>query len=142
MEATGPSSARIVAAGGVVLRPTATGPEVLLIHRHRYNDWCLPKGKSDPGESPLETALREVKEETGYEVEVTGYAGDIRYMVNGIPKTVHYWVMRPVGEPGPFDRSEVSETIWLPAAEAAGRLTYPDTEGDILRRALAHRGGQ
>lgn len=129
----------IVAAGGVLLRPSPTGPEVLLIHRHRYGDWCLPKGKSDPGESPLETALREVREETGYDVEAVDYAGDVRYPVNGKPKIVHYWTMKAAGEQGPIDVSEVAETAWLSAPDALARLTY-DTERRILETALA-RGG-
>jgi len=119
----------IIAAGGVVMRDGL----VLLVHRPRYGDWSFPKGKLDSGESPLETAIREVREETGCEVEIRGFAGAVGYLVKGTPKTVLFWVMEAIRQ-GPIqDRDEVSELVWLPAEEARRKLTYA-LERDILER--------
>lgn len=122
----------IIAAGGIVLQ----NGRVLLVHRPRYNDWSLPKGKLDDGESPLETAIREVREETGYEVEPGEFAGSCGYMVKERPKTVLYWVMTPRKQFEIEDREEVSELEWLPVAEAMERLTYK-LEQEILEKAAA-----
>jgi 8-oxo-dGTP pyrophosphatase MutT (NUDIX family) len=119
----------IIAAGGIVIRDGL----VLLVYRPRYGDWSFPKGKLDCGESPLETAIREVGEETGCEVEVRAFAGAVGYLVKDTPKTVLFWVMEAVRQ-GPIqDRAEVSELVWLPVEEAARKLTYP-LERDILER--------
>lgn len=109
-----------LAAGGVVVREG----KVLVIHRHRYDDWSLPKGKRDAGESLLETALREVREETGYSVKATGYLGAVSYEVSGIVKIVLYWRMEAEELVGNIDESEVSEAVWMGIREAAERLTY------------------
>ena len=123
----------IVAAGGVVLQ----NGRVLLVHRPRYNDWSLPKGKLDDGESPLETAIREVREETGYEVEPGEFVGSCGYIVKGQPKTVLYWAMTPRKQFEIEDREEVSELVWLTVAEAMERLTYK-LEQEILEKAAAN----
>jgi 8-oxo-dGTP diphosphatase len=123
----------IVAAGGIVL----DGGRVLLVHRPRYNDWSLPKGKLDDGESPLETAIREVREETGFEVEPNEFAGSCGYLVNGRPKTVLYWTMTPRRQFDIADREEVSELVWLPVEEARQRLSYA-LEQEILAKAAAN----
>lgn len=117
-----------LAAGGVVVREG----KVLVIHRHRYDDWSLPKGKRDAGESLLETALREVREETGYSVKATGYLGAVSYEVSGIVKIVLYWRMEAGELVGNIDESEVSEVIWMGIREAAERLTYAG-EKELLR---------
>jgi 8-oxo-dGTP diphosphatase len=83
-------NSNIRAAGGVLLRQGNRGPEVLVIHRSRYNDWTLPKGKLQGGESAEQAAIREVREETGYAVQLGGKIGDVHYVVDGVPKTVHF----------------------------------------------------
>jgi len=118
------------AAGGIVHRRGPGGePEVLLVHRPRYDDWSLPKGKGDPGERDEETALREVEEETGLRCELGTPAGQTRYRDSkGRDKLVLYWLMAPpangdgVGSFVPND--EVDELRWYTIPEATERLTY------------------
>jgi 8-oxo-dGTP diphosphatase len=118
-----------VAAGGVLLEDG----QVLLVYRPRYQDWSLPKGKLDDGESPREAAVREVQEETGYSVEPVRFLGAFGYEVKGQPKVVLYWLMRPLGQ-GPIeDAEEVAELRWLPLADALEKLSYP-LERDLLAR--------
>jgi len=124
----------VQAAGGVVLRPAARGGvELALIHRPAYDDWTLPKGKLNPGETHEAAALREVREETGIACRLVRPAGQVRYTDrHGRPKIVRYWVMHPVGDPGPFiPNREVDQLRWLPAGEAAPMLTY-DHDRDIV----------
>ncbi len=107
------------AAGGVVLRDGPGGREVLLIHRRRYGDWTLPKGKCDPGEPDVDCAVREVEEETGLVCELLDEVGSTEY-VDGKdrPKQVRYWAMRVVGgelRPAP---PEVDEVLWVPLGQA------------------------
>jgi 8-oxo-dGTP diphosphatase len=114
------------AAGGVVCRPCAGGDvEVLLVHRPRYDDWSLPKGKADPGESDEDCARREVFEETGVRVALEEPLATVRYDDRkGRPKVVHYWRMRPVGYERFLANDEVDEVVWCSRADALGRLTY------------------
>jgi 8-oxo-dGTP diphosphatase len=126
----------IIAAGGVVGRETAAGPEFLVVHRRRYDDWCLPKGKLKRGETSEEAALREVREETGYDVELGSYLGEMQYTVNGDPKVVRLWQMRPRGRShGIEDQGEVQEVVWMSGDQAVARLDYP-LEKEILTRAI------
>jgi 8-oxo-(d)GTP phosphatase len=123
-----PGSPEIVAAGAVVLRK---GPEVLLVHRPRYDDWSFPKGKLEPGEHVLAAAVREVAEETGLTVRLGPPLTTQRYAVrNGEArdKSVHYWTGRAVGEPdtsGFLANAEVDQVRWLPLLEARPLLSYP-----------------
>src|SRR5215469_13956837 len=83
----------IQAAGGILLRKSSRGDEVMLVQRKRYDDWTLPKGKLKPGESFADAALREVEEETGCRAELGRYLGALGYEAKGIPKVVLFWQM-------------------------------------------------
>lgn len=125
----------IHAAGGVLWRQAANGNggavEVAIIHRPRYDDWSIPKGKLNPGEIELEGAVREIAEETGYRVTVGRPLGDVNYIKDGRPKTVRYWAMRAEG--GIFTPSrEVDELRWLPVAEAM-KLISVDRDKGLLK---------
>jgi 8-oxo-dGTP diphosphatase len=109
------------AAGGLVVRDG----RVLLVHRPRYDDWSLPKGKLDPGESFEQAALREVEEEAGLRCELGEELEPTRYVDNrGRPKIVRYWVMRNCEDVGFEPNEEVDELAWLEPEEAARRLSY------------------
>ena len=115
------------AAGGAVLRPGRQGAEICLVHRPRYQDWSLPKGKLDHGEHPLLGAVREVREETGWQARPQIRLRTVDYLlIDGTPKSVEFWLMAAVAEDGVHDVHEVDEVAWLPLPEAAARLTYPD----------------
>jgi 8-oxo-dGTP diphosphatase len=121
----------IRAAGGVVVRDG----RILLVHRPKYDDWSLPKGKCTSGETDEECALREVTEETGLSCEIVGEAGETRYLVLKGPKLVRYFLMRPVtGEFTPHD--EVDEIRWAPPEEAAEVLTHERDVKLLSRLAL------
>jgi 8-oxo-dGTP diphosphatase len=116
------------AAGGVVVRPGEHGPEVLLVHRPRYDDWSFPKGKRDGDESDEETALREVAEETGLACVLGRQLGEARYRDSRQrPKVVRYWLMRPdPDDPGPgfTPNHEVDQLRWCSVDGAAKLLSY------------------
>jgi 8-oxo-dGTP pyrophosphatase MutT (NUDIX family) len=115
------------AAGGVVWRRPDEGPvRILVVHRPRYDDWSLPKGKCDQDESDPDCALREVQEETGLTCRLGFELPTTRYRDNkGRPKTVRYWAMEPVEGDGEFTpNAEIDEIRWLPIAEAVKLLSY------------------
>jgi 8-oxo-dGTP diphosphatase len=115
----------IVAAGCVVTRGQGDAAEVLLVHRPKYDDWSLPKGKQDPGEHVLRAAVREVFEETGVRVALRRPLPSREYLVDGTPKTVHYWRAEVEEEQEFTPNKEVDEIAWLPVDEAARRATHP-----------------
>lgn len=116
----------VLAAGAVLWRANgaAATPEIAIIHRPRYDDWSLPKGKVDPGETEPVTAVREVHEETGYTAHLGRRLIAVSYPVEQGVKKVRYWAARCVdGSFAPND--EVDELKWLPVAEAMKQLGYP-----------------
>jgi 8-oxo-dGTP diphosphatase len=129
-------SREIVAAGAVVSRK---GPEVLLVHRPKYDDWSFPKGKLDPGEHAVTAAVREVAEETGLDIRLGPPLRDQEYAVgNGTvrPKRVHYWVGRLVHGDDieayqPND--EIDQLAWLPLERARDLLSY-ERDRDTLEQ--------
>jgi 8-oxo-dGTP diphosphatase len=124
---------RIRAAGAVLWRPVAGGGvEVALVHRPRYDDWSMPKGKLDGGEHPLHAAVREVGEETGVRAVVGRRLPTQEYALGPDRKTVDYWAMTAPVSAGFAATAEVDEVHWLPAADAEARLTYPRDRG-LLR---------
>jgi 8-oxo-(d)GTP phosphatase len=117
-------SETILAAGALVWRPAASGAEVLLVHRARYDDWSLPKGKREPGEHLLLTAVREVFEETSVRPVLGPRLPTVDYLAAGRPKRVDYW--SALSQDGQAKAShEIDEVSWVPLARAAGRLSYP-----------------
>jgi len=112
------------AAGGIIWTPSGAGRLVALVHRPKYDDWSLPKGKLEEGESWEEAAVREALEETGCEVKVTGFAGTVSYVVKGRPKLVVYWNMEKTGD-CLFQRSrEIDRLAWLSQNDAMSRLDH------------------
>jgi 8-oxo-dGTP diphosphatase len=123
-------SAEVVAAGGVVVDGEG---RVALVHRPRYDDWSLPKGKLDPGESFEQAALREVEEETGMRCSLEDELDPVRYRDNkGRPKVVRYWLMHVEDDPGFEPNDEVDALRWVTPGEAAELLTYPH-DAELVR---------
>ncbi len=152
----------LVSAGGVVCRRTDGRIEAVLCGRYSSGPppkrlpgddpgtgapenetfrWSLAKGTPDLGESLEETALREVREETGLEVEMDSPLGSIEYWFAGrepdvrFHKTVHFYLMVPVGGDTELHDPEFDVVRWFPSDEALRSLTYPN-EVHVLRRAL------
>jgi 8-oxo-dGTP diphosphatase len=123
--------AEVRAAGGVVVRDGL----VALIHRPRYDDWTLPKGKLDNGETFEDAALREVWEETGLRVRLVGELPSVNYEVRGRPKVVRYWLMEVESDEGFVVNDEVDQVRWVEPAEARALVTY-DRDRDVLAAAL------
>jgi 8-oxo-dGTP diphosphatase len=112
----------LVAGGGIVCREGATGLEVLLVHRPKYDDWSLPKGLARPGEPIEACALREVAEETGLQCRIVGEVGSVDYANrHGRPKRAVFFTMVPVGQAAQ-ECGEVDATTWLPWREARGMV--------------------
>ncbi len=124
------------AGGGVVRRRGPQGPEIALVHRPRYDDWTLPKGKADEGETDVATALREVREETGLQCELGPEVTQVRYRDRlDRPKVVRYWLMYPASG-GFVPNAEVDRLRWMPPDHALAALTYP-RDRDVVHKMLA-----
>jgi 8-oxo-dGTP pyrophosphatase MutT (NUDIX family) len=131
----------IRAAGGLVWRKNGLNWEILIIHRPRYDDWALPKGKLKKNEGWEQAALREVAEETGYQVSLESLAGDLFYYVSGRPKIVLFWNMTSIRQIPEADRlsdspDEGDQVKWLSIPQALERITYDD-EKELVKRVAA-----
>jgi 8-oxo-dGTP diphosphatase len=143
----------IVAAGGLVRsRAPAKSPadaspvefnpafQILIVHRPKYDDWSFPKGKADPGESIEQTALREVREETGIDVRIVDRLPAVHYTYSrteGIPqrKVVHYFLMEPASGSIAVNGYEIDRAEWADPKQVLDRLTY-DHDRKLLTDAL------
>src|SRR5262245_16417883 len=131
---TAPAGLPVIrAAGGIVLRSTPRGEEVMIVFRKRHQDWTLPKGKLHEGESFQEAALREVAEETGCFCRLGDYLGTISYSHDGTPKVVMFWRMSVTEEKPLAAGDEIAEAAWMTLPDAIQRLTYAQ-EKSLLSR--------
>ncbi|NIH84935.1 NUDIX hydrolase [Amycolatopsis granulosa] len=133
------SSVRVRAAGAVLWRRGPHGAEVAVAHRPRYDDWSLPKGKLDEGETVPAAAVREIAEETGFRAKLGRHLMTVRYSVESGPKSVDYFsaaVVSGVFEPN----EEVDELRWLAPADAAALLSY-DSDRSVLAEFTALPAG-
>jgi len=139
--AAGDGEIVVRAGGGVVVRAGADGPEIAVVHRPRYDDWSLPKGKLKRGEEWSEGALREVEEETGLRCEIGEELQPVRYRDRRQrEKVVRFWSMRPLDAAKEFSvNDEVDELRWL-SAEAAGELLDYAHDRELVRAAAATAG--
>lgn len=130
-------------AGGIVLRDTMFGRDIVLVRRFAQGLWALPKGTPVDDETPSQTALREVREETGLLVAVDRFAGSIQYQFTResilFRKTVNFYLMHAVG--GDFTRhdSEYDAVEWVPVDRALEKMTY-GSEASLLRHILSLPG--
>lgn len=133
----------VQAAGAVVLRRTGETREVLVVHRPRYDDWSLPKGKLKTGEISPPAAVREVQEETGLQIRLQAPLDETSYRTPKVTeKTVSWWRGSIVDghHPEPagdrvVEQPEVDDVVWLPVDDAADRLDY-DLDRTVLTQAL------
>ncbi len=136
MHEPGEAGVEVRAGGGVVRRRGSEGPQFALVHRPRYDDWTLPKGKANDGESSEASALREVQEETGLRCELGPEVAEVRYHDHRErPKVVRYWLMYPAAG-GFVPNEEVDRLRWVSPDEATAALTYGHDRG-VIRRAMA-----
>ncbi|RAV31367.1 NUDIX hydrolase [Corynebacterium heidelbergense] len=116
-------------------RAEGTEIEIALIHRPRYDDWTLPKGKVDPGENLPGTAVREIREETGFEARLGWLLGYVHYPVGSRTKVVYYWTAEAIG--GKFEANEESDDLkWVAPNKAAKMLSY-DIDRDVVEAGRA-----
>lgn len=115
----------IRAAGGLVWRLSSGKHVIAVIHRPRYDDWALPKGKVQEGEDWEVAATREVEEETGCKTRLGSFAGSLSYQVKSKPKVVLFWNMYPMAECEFQPSAEVDQVLWLTVEAALKRLDYP-----------------
>lgn len=117
----------IQAAGAVLWRKSDISQlEIAVIHRPRYDDWSLPKGKVESGESHISAGYREIQEETGYESTFGPEIGTVVYKLEGAPKEVRYWAAAATLKTGTPNPKEVDEVLWLAPKKAKEKLTNKD----------------
>src|ERR1700760_1871961 len=112
----------VLAAGGIVLRGEKN-PRIAVVRLRKRNEWVLPKGKLDDGETPRAAAEREVLEETGHDVSVHEFLGTLVYESSGGFKVVHYWRMQAAGAQTHELMHDIREVDWLPLDAAVERLS-------------------
>jgi len=116
----------IQAAGGIIWKKDGDQKKLAIVHRHKYDDWSLPKGKVDPKEDWEKAALREVMEETGYVGKIKKFAGSITYLLGGRPKVVLFWHMKVKNHKPQKMNGEVDEVRWLTVEEASKLIDYKE----------------
>ena len=138
----GPFKRDVQAAGGAVLRDRAGGGvELCVVHRPKYDDWSLPKGKLDRGESFEDAAVREVWEETGLRCRLLQELRPTTYTDGkGRSKIVRYWLMEPLEDDGFTPNDEVDEVRWLEIPAAAALMTY-EHDQELVASLVAGRPG-
>jgi 8-oxo-dGTP pyrophosphatase MutT (NUDIX family) len=133
--------------GGVVYRKVGDNDyEVALVYRKRHDDWSLPKGHIEEGETREETALREVKEETGLDARIVEPLGEVVYFYrrrNGdlVRKTVYHFLMEALSDKFAEPTWEVTESRWMPITEAQTLLSYKNDAG-VVAKAMAALGAK
>jgi 8-oxo-dGTP diphosphatase len=133
----------VMAAGGIVLRREDPA-RVAVVRLRKRNEWVLPKGKLDDGETPRAAAEREVLEETGHDVSVHEFLGTLVYESGGRSKVVHYWRMEAGGGQTHELMDDVKAVDWLPIGEAVERLsrayerTFLENIGPLAVQAAEH----
>ncbi len=143
----------VLAAGALVWRLKNDKLQVLVVHRPRYDDWSFPKGKAEPGESMVLTAIREVAEETGRQIVLGRYLGKARRrLVSGRKKRTLYWAAQvlPERSPGeglraavkPASKREIDKVRWWKAGKAARKLTHADDKRLLARLVDWYESGQ
>jgi 8-oxo-dGTP diphosphatase len=134
----------VLAAGGIVLRREQP-PRIAVVRLRKRDEWVLPKGKLDDGETPRAAAKREVLEETGHNVTVHEFLGTLVYDSGGRSKVVHYWSMEANGEPARALMSDVTAVDWLPLNAALERLSrgyervFLENVGPLAVNAMSRR---
>ncbi len=122
-----------LAAGGVVWEKLGPGAKLAVVHRPKYDDWALPKGKPEPGETLAQTARREVNEEIGQDVKMLEFAGVVHYPIGeATTKVVLFWQMLAQGESRFRPNREIDNLQWLTIREAMEKLSH-QVEVDLLR---------
>jgi 8-oxo-dGTP diphosphatase len=114
--------APVLAAGGIVLRRGSV-PLIAVVRQRKRNEWVLPKGKLDDGETPKEAAHREVLEETGHDVAIHEFLGTLVYQSGGRSKAVHFWRMEAEGGPVRKLMNDIKAVDWLTLEDAIARLS-------------------
>ena len=120
------SRREIDASGAVVLRGTYPARELLVIHRPRYDDWSLPKGKVEPDEYLPVTAVREVLEETGFRIRLRRQLTTVRYPISAGTKMVTWWAGELADDRQGNHDAEADRVEWWPIEQAVAELSYAD----------------
>ena len=125
--------------GAVIARQTEAGREILLIRHMNGGHWAFPKGHVEKDETEEQTALREIREETGLIVELdTGFRTVVTYSPkHGVMKDVVYFAAEVTGGTAQRQVEEVSDMRWAPLSEADELITY-DNDKDILKKYQAY----